>query len=408
MKIWRRIATAIVCGAVSFGAGAQTIGNQTARYNTSFTSGNPAQASTLIDFSHPATVAGQMTTATFRWTTSNCTGAAKIKFLRRNASLDLGTFTITERGPFDVTGPINTVTLNPPVDVQPGDYIGITQLRGQARGGHCGATALADTTHDQILLFGNGDVQSGSFSAFRQHHGYEMNVIASTSPDIVSGVIAAVGALPGQNNSFFRTSVQVTNPANVAISGKLVFHPAGQQASPSDPSLPFVLQAFETKSNADIVTAMGRSGLGTMDVVTTSSLPAVVIARVYNDQGANGTAGFTEEAFRPSQALRMPEQAVLAVPADLTKFRYNVGVRTLGQGVSLRMNIVEPSGEQHVFERSYPANYFSQMPGAEFIGHPLAGGSTIFISVLQGSAFIYGGTTDNKTNDGNIQFAARR
>jgi hypothetical protein len=38
---------------------------------------------------------------------------------------------------------------------------------------------------------------------------------------------------------------------------------------------------------------------------------------------------------KPQNALSAGDQFVLLVPADLTHFRYNIGVRTLGTGASI-------------------------------------------------------------------------
>lgn len=40
-------------------------------------------------------------------------------------------------------------------------------------------------------------------------------------------------------------------------------------------------------------------------------------------------------------------------------------------------------------------------------GYVLTGGETITIQVTAGSAFVYGSTTDNTTQDPSVQFASR-
>ena len=40
-------------------------------------------------------------------------------------------------------------------------------------------------------------------------------------------------------------------------------------------------------------------------------------------------------------------------------------------------------------------------------GYALVGGETITIQITSGSAFIYGSTTDNTTQDPSVQFAKR-
>jgi hypothetical protein len=54
--------------------------------------------------------------------------------------------------------------------------------------------------------------------------------------------------------------------------------------------------------------------------------------------------------------------------------------------------------------RSLPANYFTQMSAADFVGVPLHEGDSIMITVSAGSLIAYGATTDNRTNDPSVQF----
>lgn len=99
---------------------------------------NPPGVETEVDLYSPANLIGQLTQATFGWSHGPCPAAVKIKFFRP-APPNGNPFTffsfIAERGPFDVSQPtstppvvIQTVTLDPPVSVLPGDLIAITNL----------------------------------------------------------------------------------------------------------------------------------------------------------------------------------------------------------------------------------------------------------------------------------------
>ena len=59
--------------------------------------------------------------------------------------------------------------------------------------------------------------------------------------------------------------------------------------------------------------------------------------------------------------------------------------------------------------KTYGPNRFEQSSAQSFFNGvtPPAGG-IIQIVLSSGSAFVYGSTTDNRTNDSHIQFAARR
>ena len=102
---------------------------------------SPTGVETNVNLYYPANLIGQVTRATFGWSNSPCPAAVKIKFFRPiTPGNPISAFSfLTERGPFDVTQPLQTpsattppvtqtVPLDPPVDLQPGDIIAITNL----------------------------------------------------------------------------------------------------------------------------------------------------------------------------------------------------------------------------------------------------------------------------------------
>jgi hypothetical protein len=231
--------------------------------------------------------------------------------------------------------------------------------------------------------------------------------------EVVARVIPVVGSTPGNFGSFFRTGLQLRNGGGSDLTGRFVFHPSGRAAQASDPSLAFSLESDETVSWSDVVDAMGITGLGTLDMMLppASSSP-VVVSRVFNDAGAAGTSGFTEEAVDPtargagSPVLTGGTIGILVAPADLTHFRFNIGVRTLSSGVGFTMWLRRASGATvHGELRSYDPNFFEQVSAQEFLGVPLEADDSIEITVERGSVIIYGATTDNTTNDSSLQYA---
>ena len=107
----------------------------------------------------------------------------------------------------------------------------------------------------------------------------------------------------GAGGSFFKTSVQLFNPLGFPLTARLVFHPVGAQGAVTDPSLDVAIEPLQTESFEDVVAAMGIGGLGTLDIMLPSpSNSPVVVARVYDDAGADGTQGFTQEAVSPNDS----------------------------------------------------------------------------------------------------------
>ena len=231
--------------------------------------------------------------------------------------------------------------------------------------------------------------------------------VGSGAPAIDLRILPVVGSAPGVGGSFFRTSVQLHNPTSSVISGRIVFHPSGLSGSSSDPAMPYTLSPGQTQSIADLLPAMGRSGLGSADIETTSGTFPAATFRVFNDAGAAGTTGFTEEPIRAEDALRPGQLGVLVLPVDLTNFRFNLGVRTLDGGATVTMTLRDPSGAVvTTVSRAFPSTYHEQQSASAFLGvSTLPAGGSIEITVGSGAAIVYGATVDNRTGDPSLQIA---
>ncbi|MDQ5873371.1 MAG: hypothetical protein M3547_14315 [Acidobacteriota bacterium] len=232
-------------------------------------------------------------------------------------------------------------------------------------------------------------------------------ITIARAPAIDLRILPVVGSTPGVGGSFFRTSVQLHNSSSAPIAGRIVFHPSGTSGSDSDPALSYSLAAGQTQSIADLLPALGRSGLGSADVVVTSGSAPTVTARVFNDASTAGTTGFTEEGMRPEDALRADQhEGVLLVPVDLAAYRMNIGVRTLD--ATLMWLTVRDAGGAIVatVSRSFPAVYHEQQAAGVFLnGLPIPPGGSVEVAVGSGSAIVYGATVDNRTGDPSLQIA---
>jgi len=158
------------------------------------------------------------------------------------------------------------------------------------------------------------------------------------------------------------------------------------------------------------VAAFGRSGLGSVDLITApSATKPVIITRVFNDAGVLGTAGLTEEVIDPSDPRVIPAgfTAFLVTPVDPTKTRFNIGVRTFFSGAVITAVLRDTNGVAlKTVTKTYLPNFFEQVDSTSFFAGTAVGpNQSISITVGGGSAVVYGSTTDNTTNDPNIQFA---
>ncbi|MEA2163469.1 MAG: hypothetical protein QOK37_1596 [Thermoanaerobaculia bacterium] len=238
-----------------------------------------------------------------------------------------------------------------------------------------------------------------------------VSVLISVTPLPQTRFLPVVGSTAGSNGAYFKTSVQLFNPKSATISGKIVFHPQAASGASGDPSLVYAIAAGKSLFYPDLLPAMGvASGIGSADVVADAGVPfPIALVRVFNDAGAAGTTGLAEEVMQSSDALKSGDAAALIAPADVQRFRLNIGVRTLDQGVAMTLTVRDKSGVVvKTTTRSYPASYFVQ-PGAATMldGYALTGEETITIAITSGSAFIYGSTTDNITQDPSVQFAKK-
>jgi hypothetical protein len=175
----------------------------------------------------------------------------------------------------------------------------------------------------------------------------------------------------------------------------------------ADPGLSYSLAPGQTQSIADLLPAMGRSGLGSRDIEITSGGVPVATARVFNDAGPSGTTGFTEEAMREDEALRPGQTGVLLIPPDFTVARFNVGIRTLEDGASVTFTLRNASGAVVGSNtRAFPPDFHEQRDAAGFLGgSEVPPGGSISITLISGAAIAYGATVDNRTGDPSLQIA---
>jgi hypothetical protein len=376
---------------------------QTVRVGAQRVNGNGTRAATppytLVDLSHPASADGNIINASVRWSGTGCTNAYKIKILRPDGANALNSYTLVgERGGFTAQPGTYNAPISPALAIKKGDLIALTVLVSPAT---CGSPAWAADPQSVTMLL-TGDVTTGTFNGVYAR-GQVTLVRATDSSNVLEGVIPAVGSLAGGSGSFFRTSLQIANPTANTESGTLVYHPAGVPASASDQIFPYTLAPGATVSYADFVNFIGKSGLGTLDVISSIGAPPLVTARVYNDSGAAGTAGFTEDLIPVDDALHTSDVATILTPSDPANFRVNVGIRTLAQPATITFTF----GTRGSVTQNFTANTFVQPTLQSLSGLTPVADELITVNVVIGDAVIYASTTDNRTNDSSIRFARR-
>lgn len=364
----------------------------------------------FIDIAHPAHINGTVTNASIYWSASvvggTCAAAYTLYFLHPVPSPSPFSYSvIAKRGPFDAIGGRNDVTLSPGVDVQAGDVMGITLNKPHSGCGTVWQRAVSPSAAPQIQT--STDLANG-LGNFSMHVGTALNIVATTNPATTVQVIPAAGSTAGSFGAFFRTSVQLLNSSPSNIACKLIFHPQGQVGSSSDPSQAFNLAPGQVVSYSDLVTQMGQSGVGSVDVVTTGSAPLNISARVFNDNGAAGTNGFYEEPVTMDDALQQFATGSFILPADSANFRTNIGIRSLAGGATITATLMVSGSAfpvAQVNNKVYPADEFVQQSLTSFFNIvSVPPGAYIRAQVTQGSAIVYASVTDNRTNDTAVHY----
>lgn len=385
-----------------------TIGELHPSGNRSFL-GSSGKPFTVIDFARPALASGTVSHSTVMWTDgpeAGCASAIKLKFFRYSAE---GALNVTaERGPFSVKKGINNYAFDD-VPIERNDFIGLTMLNG---GSACGGMSMARGDASNAIGTSFND-PIGVATGYSLSSGTIPNIVASTTVERVDRYIVVAGSVHGNQGSQFKTALQMTNLGSDTISGKLVFHPAGTQAKPSDPTYTFHLEPKATDSFDDVVAELDTTGLGSMDVVMINGYPPDITVRIYNDGGTDGTSGLTEEARPEREAFHSLDSGSLTIPADLANFRLNIGYRTLDTQVHVTSTVYDANGvvvpSNGTMDLS--PNTFNQLSVAQFVNLPassIPAGGFISFQVQGGAAFFYGATTDNRTNDPNLQSPIRR
>lgn len=205
--------------------------------------------------------------------------------------------------------------------------------------------------------------------------------------------IPVVGSVEGAFGSRFTTSLQIANPFSFAISGRLVFRPAGTSAETA--AVPYALAPFESRQYSDFGGAIGIGGIGVVDIETAPGQVPETIARI-TSEGSGGIVSIHVPRAQSSDILPTGARGVLIAPADPLHTRLNIGVRTFGASATIEVTRFESSGMPIASVTwDVPAETFAQVPASELLGSGPAGGEVISFEIRAGSALIYGAATEN-------------
>lgn len=216
-------------------------------------------------------------------------------------------------------------------------------------------------------------------------------------------IVPIVGSVAGAFGSRFKTSLRLTANGG-GQHGRIVFHPIGAIAGDSDPSIPYAFTgAGDSIGFDDVVDYLGRSGLGSLDIVpdddASSTIPLVDV-RLYNDT-PGGTFGTSARAVYPFDYLHAPAMTV-QIPTG--PFRVNLGVRTL-TATAAKVLIYDTSMRLRTFvDLVWPADYTILAPVDQILGKSVQPGETLLV-YFDGGAIPFYTVTENRTNDPDLVVA---
>jgi hypothetical protein len=394
---------ALLVSLMPLAAAAQTLSlGSLPRYTSSTITGSGSVS--IVDLSHPATDSGIVNSFSIISSAASCANTFTVRFLRSDPTF--GTYTvIASRGPFTAVGGTNIIDLSPPVTVQRGDLLGITQTGGTS----CGAITTAFSAAADSVMVLQDLSSNGTWFGGTLRTGVSVGMQASFNRQVLTHILPIVGSVAGNFGSQFRTVIQLTNPTATTVTGRLVFHPINTSGSSSDPDEAYSLSAHATQLLHPTETIFGVSGLGSVDVITTGTAPPLVSTRVFNDSGEAGTNGFAEDMVPVDDVIGAGQTVAIALPENIANYRMNIGIRTLGAGATLSVTYAQANGTT-ISTRTidFPATTLRQMTVQDFANAAPVIDGTLLIKVTLGSAILYSTTTDNRTNDSALKYASRR
>ncbi len=402
--------------------GGETIGaSTTIRWSGSDADGDVLTYAVLYspDGVQWTTLATDLATTSYDWKTELARGSTSARIMI-TASDGVLSSSDTSDAPFTIAPKPPLVAFESPIDgyaAAAGQAITFTGLGYDTEDGELPGSALSYASNLQGSLGTGRSITVSNLSTgthrvtvtARDKSGNTSTATITVTVYIPAAdlrVLPVIGSAPGSLGSFFKSAMQLHNPTTGTQSGRIVYHAAGASGSAADPGSTYVLGSGQTIYYADYLPVIGLGGLGSADIFADYGGAPLSVTRIFNDAGAGGTSGLTEDLFKRSDALQSGSRGVLIAPPDPSKARFNIGVRTLESSVSMTINVTDRNGvSRTTLTKSYGPNFFEQRTSSDFLGLTVAGSDVITIRLDAGSAIVYGSTTDNITQDPSLQIA---
>lgn len=222
-----------------------------------------------------------------------------------------------------------------------------------------------------------------------------------------AAVVPVVGSADGINGSHFKTALQLHNASSLREEGQLVF--VCPEIESNTESIDYSLAPGETKVYADVVADFRTAGLGSIDIRPLIGPVPAVIARI-EGRASGSSPAYTEEeqGIEMSDVITAATTTVLVAPTDLAGSRWNIGLRTFDRGATMKVTVRSANGAVvRSFDKAFAPNSFVHESSAVFLDGNTEAGDSAEIYVSDGSAVIYGATTDNVTQQPALHMSQR-
>jgi hypothetical protein len=223
-------------------------------------------------------------------------------------------------------------------------------------------------------------------------------------------IVPVAGSAPGANGAFFRTSLRLTRTFN-GERGRIIFHRfGGTYPANDDPSLEYNFDrgTEDELFFADVVAAMGASGIGYLEIVPNEDAGGVmprVEARVYNDS-PDGTFGGFVEAVNPVDYIG---SSLVTVPTPEARFRLNIGIIAMGPTYGILTGTTRTGQVLGTKQIALEPGVAIMFGAREILGADTQPDAVVkFVSLNGSSAILFYTYTDNTTNDPQVFVPAKQ
>jgi hypothetical protein len=228
-----------------------------------------------------------------------------------------------------------------------------------------------------------------------------VNLSASATDDLLHFPKAMF--VTNSDGTVLRTALQMTNPGTSTITGHVRFKPAGGGISMQ---FQYSLAPGATKTWANIVSGLGSSGLGALDVDSTSGhLPIAFVRLIYSGNSSPWQVS-AESPHDVLEKIQAGDRTVLLAPTNGSD-EFRIGVRTWNKPLDVTIVISDTTGTQLAqLTQSFAAQTTSEVTAASLFGMTLTAGEIVQVFVDGGNGLIYGCAANPTT--GAVSYQAGR